>query len=224
MGFDWRHIGRSHSQNGGGVMRNPIATAIAIAVGLTILVGYFIPLGILTNIRTYLLDWAIGLAGVASLVAIINLVMVHARKLRDQREPDRYSIFLILAFLATFIIGMVLGPASSIFHNIITSIQIPIEASLMAVLAISLTYASLRLFKRRKGWMAVLFVISTVVFLIIGSGFLSFGSQIPLLRNLLGAINMLPIAGARGILLGIALGGLTTGLRILLGADRPYSG
>ena len=34
----------------------------------------------------------------------------------------------------------------------------------------------------------------------------------------------LPVAGARGILLGIALGSLTAGLRILMGADRPYSG
>lgn len=205
-------------------MRNPVAAAIAIAVGLIILLGYFIPLGVLSNLRTYLLDWAIGLAGVASVVAIINLILVHARKVRDQREPDRFSILLILAFAATFIVGVVFGPASQTFQKIITSIQVPIEASLMAVLAISLTYASLRLFKRRKGWMAVLFVISTIVFLVVGSGFLSVGSQVPVLRDVLGAINMLPIAGARGILLGVALGGLTAGLRILMGADRPYSG
>ena len=30
--------------------------------------------------------------------------------------------------------------------------------------------------------------------------------------------------GARGILIGVALGTLTTGLRILFGADRPYGG
>ncbi len=27
---------------------------------------------------------------------------------------------------------------------------------------------------------------------------------------------------ARGIVLGVALGAITTGLRVLLGADRPY--
>jgi hypothetical protein len=31
-------------------------------------------------------------------------------------------------------------------------------------------------------------------------------------------------AGARGILLGVALGTLTTGLRILFGTDLPYKG
>jgi hypothetical protein len=28
----------------------------------------------------------------------------------------------------------------------------------------------------------------------------------------------------RGILIGVALGALTTGLRVLFGADRPYGG
>jgi hypothetical protein len=35
---------------------------------------------------------------------------------------------------------------------------------------------------------------------------------------------VLAAAGARGILLGVALGTLTTGLRILFGVDRPYGG
>jgi len=30
-------------------------------------------------------------------------------------------------------------------------------------------------------------------------------------------------AGARGIILGVALGTVATGLRVLLGIDRPYS-
>jgi len=32
------------------------------------------------------------------------------------------------------------------------------------------------------------------------------------------------LAGARGILLGIGLGVVSTGLRILIGADRPFGG
>jgi hypothetical protein len=62
-----------------------------------------------------------------------------------------------------------------------------------------------------------------VFFLILSGGFLA-GIDIPLVQSLTAFIDRLPIAGARGILLGIALGSLTTGLRILMGADRPYSG
>jgi len=32
------------------------------------------------------------------------------------------------------------------------------------------------------------------------------------------------MAGIRGILMGVALGSIATGLRILMGADRPYGG
>jgi len=32
------------------------------------------------------------------------------------------------------------------------------------------------------------------------------------------------IAGARGLLLGVALGTVATGIRILIGVDRPYGG
>jgi hypothetical protein len=37
-------------------------------------------------------------------------------------------------------------------------------------------------------------------------------------------LRLLPLAGARGLLLGIGLASLTAGLRILFGADRPYDG
>jgi len=32
------------------------------------------------------------------------------------------------------------------------------------------------------------------------------------------------VAGARGILLGVSLGVIATGVRILIGSDRPYGG
>jgi hypothetical protein len=35
---------------------------------------------------------------------------------------------------------------------------------------------------------------------------------------------VLALGGARGILIGVALGALTTGLRVLFGVDRPYGG
>jgi hypothetical protein len=163
-------------------------------------------------------------AGIAGLIAIIHLIKVHWKKLTAPRNQDYYSLITLIAFFFTLVAGLLLSPGDARFQKVVTSIQVPIEASLMGVLAISLTYASIRLFRRRKGWMAVIFAISAVVFLILTSGILSIADQVPILKDILSALNMLPVAGARGILLGIALGSLTTGLRILLAADRPYSG
>lgn len=204
-------------------MRAPLATAIAIAIGLVVLLGYFVP-G-LAAIRSAVLGIGVILVGVATLVGVLNLIGVHWRKLNSSTNRDIYSLFLILAFFITLLAGFIAGgPSNAGFQRVITAIQVPVETSLMAVLAFSLAYAGLRLLQRRNGFMSIVFVISALVFLIIGSGFLPDSQSIPLLGGLISFLNQLPMAGSRGILFGIALGGLTTGLRILMGADRPYSG
>lgn len=205
-------------------MRAPVSTAIAIATGLLVLLGAFLPVPVLLSVRQILLSWTIPVAAAAGLIAILNLLSVHWRKLNSARERDYYSIILLLAFVGTFIAGLLLGPTDPNFQKVVTYIQFPVEASLMGVLTVTLTYASIRLFQRKRGWLAVLFTASTLLFLILLSGFLNIAENIPFVKDLLAALNTLPIAGARGILLGIALGSITTGLRILIGADRPYSG
>lgn len=206
-------------------MKSPIATAIAIAVGLIVLAGYFVPLAILQQIRFQLLDWAIIVVGFAAIVGIINLLLVHYKRFRTSGPGhDSLSLVVILAFAATLVVGLLFGPSSSPFQSVILKIQRPIEASLMAVLAITLAFACVRLFQRQRGTLAVVFLLSVVFFLLLGSGILGTLGNIPVLGDLIGLINRLPVAGARGILIGIALGSLMAGLRILLGADRPYSG
>lgn len=218
-------------------MRRPDATAIAIGVGLVaLLLGYLLPSVFtdtpsLTLIRTMILSWAVILAAVAMLVAIFGLVSVHWRKLRARRNPDRYSFFMLLAFILTFVGGIgayLLRENYDAYQQVVVNtIQVPIEASLMAVLAVTLTLASFRLFQRRRGLLAVVFVISALVFLLLSSGVISFLEGVlpeSTLGLLIGAMQVLPVAGGRGILLGIALGSIMAGLRVLFGAERPYSG
>jgi len=152
------------------------------------------------------------------------LMKVHWRKLFVAEEKDISSAYVLLAFIITFAAGMFLKPNHSGMQKVVTSIQVPIEASLMGVLSISLIVAAISFFQRRRGLMSLVFVGSAVVFLIIGSGILASAGDVPVVKQILAALNALPVAGSRGILLGIALGSLTTGLRILLGSDRPYMG
>lgn len=208
-------------------MRSPVATALAIAVGIILLIGYFFPVGAFVEINNTLLNWAVILASVAGLVAIANLVGLHVRKARAPKERDIYSLFLVIAFAVTLLGGIVervLKPSAPQFDKVVTAIQVPVEASLMAVLAVSLMVAGVRFFKYRKGLMPVVFIASALVFLLISSGLPSLAEGIPAFNQTIQFLNRLPLAGARGILLGVALGSLTAGLRILMGADRPYSG
>ena len=223
MGPDCIHPGWLRPENIKGNMRAPISTAIAIAIGIVVLLGYFIQLAILQNIRTLLIGWAVIVAGTATLIGITNLVQVHWHRVRAPKGGDILSGVLLATFFLTLIFGLFLGPSDSNFQRVVTSIQMPIEASLMAVLAISLAYASLRLLQKRRNAMTIIFVVSTILFLLLSSGFLSLSGN-TIVAGMLGALNQLPVAGARGLLLGIGLGSLLTGLRILIGSDRPFSG
>ncbi len=201
-------------------MRAPVSAAIAIGVGLVILLGYFIPVPTLQNVRTTLLDWAVILAAVAAWVGAANLILVHVSRVRSQHESAAFSLVVIVAFVLTVLVGVVLTPANAQFQHVVTSIQMPVEASLMAMLAFTLVYAAVRLLRRRANLLSILFIVAAVIFLILDSGLLPF-ENVPVLVS---GLVRLPIAGSRGILLGVALGSLATGIRILLGADRPYSG
>ncbi len=218
-------------------MRSPVAAAFAIVFGLVVLLGYFIPASLPPNVvpdwlrsaRIAIIDWAAVLASFVTLVAVLGLVSNHWNKLRARRNPDRYSFFMLAAFVLTVIFGFIAygiqGDATR-FQQVMAAIQVPVEASMMALLAVTLTLASLRLFQRRRGLLPWTFFISVLLFLLLNSGLLTSQVGIPFIDQLqlLSAIRLLPVAGGRGILIGIALGSLMAGLRILLGADRPYSG
>lgn len=198
---------------------------IAISAGVIVLLGYFFKIPELMELRGELLNWGVILSGVAGLVAILNLIFgVHWNRVRENHQRKGSSLVIIFAFAITVAVGIFMGPSSSGFQRLVTNIQVPIESSLIAVLAITLVLASLKILQRQRNWMGFIFFIFVVLFLVLNSGILAFTSEVPILRDLLSAFHQLPVAGARGILLGIALGSLAAGIRVLIGSDRPYNG
>jgi hypothetical protein len=129
---------------------------------------------------------------------------------------------LVLALIATFGLGLVYGPEFPLMKFAVDAVIVPVEATLMAVLAVTLIYASVRLLRRRVDVMSVLFLLVALMTLL-----LLMPTPIgpfPGDQFFLQVIGMFSRGGARGLLIGIALGTLLTGLRVLFGADRPYGG
>ncbi len=204
-------------------MRAPFSAVIAISLGIIVLLGYFVPIGPLISLRIVLLDWAVILAGVALLVGVVNLFYVHWKKTSDGNVDSLYSAVTVFALLVTIVLVGWFGPTHAFSLWIFDYIQVPVESSLMAVLAITLAYASARLLRRRIDLLSVVFLATTLVILLATAPI--FGIELPGLGDLRDWIAQVPAtAGARGILLGVALGIIATGLRVLMGADRPYGG
>ena len=79
-----------------------ITAVFAIAFGLIVLLGYFVPLAQLANLRLLFIDWAIIIAGMAVLVGIYNLVAVQMEKIRTRQKGSIYGALLVLALIITF--------------------------------------------------------------------------------------------------------------------------
>jgi hypothetical protein len=157
------------------------------------------------------------------LVGIANLFYVHWRKMTAAQPSSIYSAVLLISLVITLSVIGWFGPAHEFSQWIFNYIQVPIESSLMAVLAIVLAYASARLLRRRLNVLSVIFVVTALVILITTTPLL--GMEVPGWGEFGTWISQVPaVAGARGILFGVALGIIATGLRIFMGADRPYRG
>jgi len=200
-------------------------TALAILFGSLVLAGYVLDSPALQSIRSLLMQWAVILAAAALLLGLVNMLSVHWNKVGAQEKGWPYSALLLLALLATFILGLVFGPDSSLLSTLFNDIQQPVEASLVALLAVTLTVAGFRLVARRRHLASVVFAVSALIVLLgtgpwlvggNGSFFLTMGELRAWWSQVWAA------GGARGLLLGVALGATVTGLRVLLGSDRPY--
>ena len=194
---------------------------IAITAGILVLFGYFIPA--FAGLQILLLNWAIILAGAAAIVGVFNLILVHSDKVRRSEKGSVYSALLVISLVATLIFGIILRPGHTIMKMVVSGIIVPSEAALMGLLTISLLYAAIRLLRRRIDLMSIIFLV-TAAFVILGTASLPFG-EIPLVSEFSRWVTeVLALGGARGILIGVSLGILTTGLRVLFGTDRPYGG
>lgn len=209
-------------------MKYIIPAAIAIGVGLVTLLSYFVPSGELLSLRLLLTNWAMIVGGLAILLGIFNLILVHFRRIQKEARGSLYSLLTVAAAVATFVIGALEGVRSggsplfdpaSITHIIIEGVILASQAALAGLVMFFLVAAAAQMLKSRPNGWTVLFLASALIVLV---GWLPFGfmSIAATARDWLLEVPVL--AGARGILLGVALGTLAMGLRVLVGIERPY--
>ena len=206
-----------------------ILVAIAVSVGLITLLGYFVNVPVLLGLRLQFVAWASILAAVAVGVGALNLLGVHLKKVSDQSGGWLYSIFLVLSLLGVIgasmvapFLGMGRGPANTANAWVFKYIVAALGTALSGLLIFFLVFAGYRLLRRRPSVASITFLVVALI------SILGMAPQLPELpdlglRDLWIWISQVPaVAGARGVLLGIALGVIATGLRILLAVDRPY--
>jgi hypothetical protein len=188
------------------------SASIAIVFGAIVLATYLFPAG---GLRNSILNWVVVATATALLVGVLNLLRTHLSKIRQGSGKSLYSISVIISLVVVFLVTLFNGSSGSGTQWFFEYVQVPIESSLMAILTVILTYSAARMLGRRTNLYSILFITFTIIALIGSGTFINF--EIPFLQAI-------AEGGARGILLGVGLGTVTTGLRILMGVDRPYGG
>jgi hypothetical protein len=199
-----------------------VAIGAAVVFGALVLADFFIVGEPIDTAAQYVIRSASIVAAFALILGVFNISSVHLTKLVKQEKGWGYSIVLLTAMLVTIIVGFIGGgPGSQPMILIFDTVIFPLQATLFSLLAFFFVVATYRAFRVRSVESALFVVFGVIVLL----GQTPVGSavweQLPVVKDWV--FDVPALAGMRGILLGVALGTIATGLRVLVGVDRPYA-
>jgi hypothetical protein len=176
-----------------------------MTVGLLVLADFFVNSDSINALGLYLVRAASVVAAFALALGMVNVLTVHLGKVYARDRSWGYSMVLLGSLFFTLGVGFVTGgPASPQMQQLFEVVLFPLEATLFSLLGFFVVTAAFRAF-RVKNFETGLFVTFAMV-----------------IKDWV--LDVPALSGARGILLGVALGTVATGLRVLLGLDRPYVG
>jgi len=199
-----------------------LLVAVAGGFGSVVFLSYLVP-G-LTRIQEPLIDWAVIIGAVALIfLGGLNVLAVHWNKIRHLEAGWVYSLFLWLGFGMMLVVGFRRGPDDELVSLIFKHVQFPLQATLFSLLAFFIATAAYRAFRLRSIESLAFLLVAIIVLLgqIPGWGLDALKEALPWAREWI--LTVMSLGGARGILLGVALGTIVVGVRLLLGIDRPYA-
>jgi cell division protein FtsW (lipid II flippase) len=202
-----------------------LSSALTVSIGLMVLIGLliipdasspnnvFIFLNRFAELTLQLTTITIALT---MLIGVLNLLIVHTNRLRKRERSAIYSIVLLVSF------GVAVG--TYLFSRedsliILDTVQFSVESALSGIVFFALVYGAYRMLHNQLTWARTLFVVVVIFMLIVALPF----ANVTVLHPLRDWLLAVPVsAGTRGLLLGIALGTVITGVRVLIGVDRSY--
>lgn len=223
-------------------LRRQLPLYITFLVGLMMVASVFIPHAPFDTAEDNFSIFFNIIAGVAFVLGAGNLIKIHGNKISRRSPHWKYSIVTLVGFFVVLVAGFgkignpqgwqgpVQTPGSA-FYWLYQSIFSPLQATMFSLLAFFVASASYRAFRAKTPESTLLLVAATII--LVGrtplGHYLTFWLPEPLqffhIPNLSGWILAIPnLAGQRAIIIGIALGIISTSLKIILGIERSYLG
>jgi uncharacterized membrane protein YozB (DUF420 family) len=222
-------------------MKREIPLAITFIVGTVFAVAYFIPHPPFNHFENWFQDWFAIVAAFAIWLGALNLLKISFLKIAKKKVDILHSVLIIISFIIVVFFGFYDG-FSGIFADPTYSyrdsgtgfdwlydyVYSPLSATMFALLAFFVASASYRAFRARNFEATLLLLAGFLVMLgrvPVGdmlTSWLPRDIQLSAWANWI--MNVPNTAGQRAIMIGIALGLVSTSLRIILGLERAYLG
>ena len=196
---------------------------VTFAVGAALIALFFIPHHQAQAVNAEILEWATIVYAFALILGSVSLWNTHARKVKNRIEGWPYSLVTMAMLVAVTGLGVVQGTSEgTAVYAIYQSVNAPLASTMFALLAFFIASAAFRAFRARNLEATLLLV--TAVLMMIGR--VSIGEFIwpgfPAFTEWL--LDVPNLAAKRAIAIGVGLGAVSTGLKIILGIERSYLG
>lgn len=222
-------------------MKREIPLILTSLAGAVFAISYFIPHWPFGESENIFGDWISIVQSFAIWLGALNLLKVSLEKISRKSSDWGYAVVIILSLLGTLVIGFYSGivglsqvpqvafrdPGTS-FDWIFRNVYSPLSATMFSMLAFFVASAAYRAFRARN-------IDATILLL---TGFFVMGGRVPLFDLGIASMIDFPVfskaaawimavintAGQRAIMIGIALGIMSSSLRVILGIERSHIG
>lgn len=222
------------------LIKKHIPLAICFCVGLMTLGTYYVPTRASENYIEVMNKWENIVSGFAFLLGLFSLFFSHFRKINRKVDGWGYSLFVFVGFLA-MVVPAIMSNGKQMVGPDLTGLGWgyrflfnALSGTMFSVLAFYIVSTAYRAFRIKSAQAGVLFAAALVMML----------AKVPLGQLIWEKLFVWPaahltlgisdigqwlmdvpvVAGKRGILMGLAIGGIVTALKIIFGIERQYMG
>ncbi|MDH4223498.1 MAG: hypothetical protein OEV55_08170, partial [candidate division Zixibacteria bacterium] len=202
-------------------MRREVPIIICFLAGAFFIGNYFSPK--LQPVAQVVNQWAIICIAFAYVLGVVNIFRVNSQVIYRKGKDWIYKVVLVAGLILMICFGILGGVREgTAFNWVFMNAIYPMQATMFALLAFYISSAAFRAFRIRS-WEAALLGITAVLVMIgrvplgelVWKGFPPFTEWI---------MNVPQLAAKRAIMIGAALGAISTGIKVLIGLEKTYMG
>jgi hypothetical protein len=194
---------------------------MASAVMAYMFLDYFINLGAWSaNLTSYLQNLGVVVAAFAIVLAALNILLFHGKKVQKRGGGWLYSVCLLIMFGIVLLIGIPLGSQNSNYMWIQQNIYTPTSAAVWGIMGFYYVAACYTVFRVKNMDAVILFTCAMIVVL---NNAPAVAAYLPQIKPMAGWLQDIPgTSGIRGAYITIGIGLVALALRVMLLIEKKF--